>query len=273
MPLPIMLAHRITKRLSEVRKADVLPYLRPDGKAQVSVRYEVDADGGSAPVEIERVLISTQHREGLDAGVDDQAGSDRARAAADPPEGAVRREAARRPRLRLRQPDRQVRDRRPDGRHGPDRAQDHRRHLRRCRPHGGGAFSGKDPTKVDRSAAYAARYVAKNVVAAGLADRCQIQVAYAIGVAHPFSILVETFGTEARASRGSGSRSSSASTSTCGRPRSCATSTCGARSTRRPPRTATSAATTTTSRGSAPTRPPRSARPPGSPACGRLNTS
>ena len=120
-------------------------------------------------------------------------------------------------------------------------------------PHGGGAFSGKDPTKVDRSAAYAARYVAKNVVAAGLADRCEIQVAYAIGVAHPLSILVETFGTERSPSRGS--RSSSASTSTCARPRSSATSTCAARSTRRPPRTATSAATTSTSRGSGRTRP------------------
>ena len=121
-------------------------------------------------------------------------------------------------------------------------------------PHGGGAFSGKDPTKVDRSAAYAARYVAKNVVAAGLADRCQIQVAYAIGVAHPFSILVDCFGTEQRARR-RGSRSSSASTSTSGRPRSCATSTSAARSTRRRPPTATSAATTTTSRGSGSTRP------------------
>ena len=96
-------------------------------------------------------------------------------------------------------------------------------------PHGGGAFSGKDPTKVDRSAAYAARYVAKNVVAAGLADRCQIQVAYAIGVAHPFSILVDTFDTGHVPRRGS--RSSCASTSTCGPRRSCATSTCAARST------------------------------------------
>ena len=94
-------------------------------------------------------------------------------------------------------------------------------------PHGGGAFSGKDPTKVDRSAAYAARYVAKNVVAAGLADRCQIQVAYAIGVAHPMSVLVDCFGTEAEALTTSESPSSSASTSTCGPGRSSATSTCG----------------------------------------------
>ena len=97
-------------------------------------------------------------------------------------------------------------------------------------PHGGGAFSGKDPTKVDRSGAYAARYVAKNIVAAGLAERCQIQVAYAIGVAHPFSILVETLRHE-HVDPSRGSRSSSASTSTSGRPRSCATSTCAARST------------------------------------------
>ena len=128
-------------------------------------------------------------------------------------------------------------------------------------PHGGGAFSGKDPTKVDRSAAYAARYVAKNVVAAGLADRCELQVAYAIGVAQPISIVVDCFGTEAvpvarieelvaRALR------------PAARPRSSATSTCAGRSTRRRPRTATSAATTATSRGSAPTRPTRSVPPP-----------
>ena len=131
-------------------------------------------------------------------------------------------------------------------------------------PHGGGAFSGKDPTKVDRSAAYAARYVAKNVVAAGLADRCEIQVAYAIGVAHPVSIARrDCFGTERDPRRG-GSRSSSASTSTCARRRSCATSTCAGRSTRRPRPTATSAATTRTSPGSAPTRRTRSAPPPAS---------
>ena len=130
-------------------------------------------------------------------------------------------------------------------------------------PHGGGAFSGKDPTKVDRSAAYAARYVAKNVVAAGLADRCQIQVAYAIGVAQPFSILVEMLRHRARPG-GEDRGARAASTSTCARRRSCATSTCAGRSTRRPRRTATSAATTTTSRGSGPTRPTRSATPPAS---------
>jgi len=196
MPLPIMLAHRITKRLSEVRKADVLPYLRPDGKAQVSVRYQVDADGRQKPVEIERVLISTQHREGLD------------------PEAMIKPdliEQVLRPILPKDFYDEKSLDDpsfvyvNPTGKFvigGPmgDTGLTGRKIIvdtyGGAAPHGGGAFSGKDPTKVDRSAAYAARYVAKNVVAAGLADRCQVQVAYAIGVAHPFSILVETFGTE-----------------------------------------------------------------------------
>jgi S-adenosylmethionine synthetase len=196
MPLPIMLAHRIARRLSEVRKADVLPYLRPDGKAQVSVRYEVDAEGRQTPVEVERVLVSTQHREGLDA------------------ETMIKPdliEHVLRPILprdlydeqRLEQPGFVYVN--PTGKFvigGPmgDTGLTGRKIIvdtyGGAAPHGGGAFSGKDPTKVDRSAAYAARYVAKNIVAAGLADRCQIQVAYAIGVAKPFSILVETFGTE-----------------------------------------------------------------------------
>ncbi|MBA3844002.1 MAG: methionine adenosyltransferase, partial [Actinobacteria bacterium] len=195
MPLPIMLAHRITKRLSEVRKADVLPYLRPDGKAQVSIRYDVDADGKQVPVAIERVLISTQHREGLD------------------PQAMIKPdliEQVLRPILpkdlydekQLDDPDFVYVN--PTGKFvigGPmgDTGLTGRKIIvdtyGGSAPHGGGAFSGKDPTKVDRSAAYAARYVAKNIVAAGLADRCQVQVAYAIGVAHPFSILVETFGT------------------------------------------------------------------------------
>jgi len=196
MPLPIMLAHRITKRLSEVRKADVLPYLRPDGKAQVSVRYEVDDAGRQTPVEIERVLVSTQHREGLD------------------PEAMIKPDLidhVLHPILpkdlyderRFADPDFFYVN--PTGKFvigGPmgDTGLTGRKIIvdtyGGAAPHGGGAFSGKDPTKVDRSAAYAARYVAKNVVAAGLADRCQLQVAYAIGVAHPFSLLVETFGTE-----------------------------------------------------------------------------
>jgi S-adenosylmethionine synthetase len=197
MPLPIMLAHKLCKRLSEVRKADVLPYLRPDGKAQVSVRYEVDSDGRQRPVAIERVLVSTQHREGLDA------------------ETMIKPdliEHVLRPILpRELVDDAQWNEKdfvyvNPTGKFvigGPmgDTGLTGRKIIvdtyGGAAPHGGGAFSGKDPTKVDRSAAYAARYVAKNVVAAGLADRCQVQVAYAIGVAHPFSILVETFGTEA----------------------------------------------------------------------------
>jgi S-adenosylmethionine synthetase len=196
MPLPIMLAHRITKRLSEVRKADVLPYLRPDGKAQVSIRYDVDAEGRQTPAAIERVLISTQHREGLDS------------------ESLIKPdliEQVLHPILpkdlyderRFEDPDFVYVN--PTGKFvigGPmgDTGLTGRKIIvdtyGGAAPHGGGAFSGKDPTKVDRSGAYAARYVAKNVVAAGLADRCQVQVAYAIGVARPFSILVETFGTE-----------------------------------------------------------------------------
>jgi S-adenosylmethionine synthetase len=195
MPLPIMLAHKICKRLSEVRKADVLPYLRPDGKAQVSVRYEVDAEGRQRPVAIERVLVSTQHREGLDAD---------SMIKPDVIEHVLRPIL---PRELVDEAQWSSKDFvyvNPTGKFvigGPmgDTGLTGRKIIvdtyGGAAPHGGGAFSGKDPTKVDRSAAYAARYVAKNVVAAGLADRCQIQVAYAIGVAHPFSILVECFGT------------------------------------------------------------------------------
>jgi S-adenosylmethionine synthetase len=197
MPLPIQLAHRITHRLAEVRKADVLPYLRPDGKAQVTVRYEVDEHGRQRPVEIERVLISTQHRDGLDA------------------ETMIKPDLidhVLRPILphdlydEKRFGDRDFVYVNPTGKFvigGPmgDTGLTGRKIIvdtyGGAAPHGGGAFSGKDPTKVDRSAAYAARYVAKNVVAAGLAERCQIQVAYAIGVAHPLSVLVDCFGTNA----------------------------------------------------------------------------
>jgi S-adenosylmethionine synthetase len=195
MPLPIMLAHKLAKRLSEVRKADILPYLRPDGKTQVTVRYEIDENGRRRPVEIERVLISTQHREGLDA------------------ETMIKPDLIDhviRPILPKDLYDERLLEQKgfvyvnPTGKFvigGPmgDAGVTGRKIIvdtyGGAAPHGGGAFSGKDPTKVDRSGAYAARYVAKNIVAAGLADRCLIQVAYAIGVARPFSILVDCFDT------------------------------------------------------------------------------
>ncbi len=196
MPLPIMLAHKITKRLSEVRKADVLPYLRPDGKAQVSVRYEEDADGRRRPVEIERVLISTQHREGLDA--DSLIKPDLADQVLRPilPHDLYDEKRLEDPTFFYVNPTGKFVVGGPMGDTGLTGRKIIVDTYGGAAPHGGGAFSGKDPTKVDRSAAYAARYVAKNVVAAGLADRCQVQVAYAIGVAHPFSVLVECFGTE-----------------------------------------------------------------------------
>jgi S-adenosylmethionine synthetase len=192
-----MLAHRLAKQLSAVRKTDVVSHLRPDGKTQVTVRYEEDAHGRRRPVEIERVLISTQHGEGVD--IDGQL-------------KPALIEHVLRPILPTELYDEQRLANDPDffycnptGKFvigGPmgDSGLTGRKIIvdtyGGSAPHGGGAFSGKDPTKVDRSAAYAARYVAKNVVAAGLAERCQIQVAYAIGVAHPMSVLVETFGTE-----------------------------------------------------------------------------
>src|SRR5213596_2661099 len=192
MPLPIMLAHRLARRLAEVRKADVLPYLRPDGKTQVTVRYETDEHGRQRPVEIERVLISTQHRDGLDC--DTLLKPDLIEHVIEPilPKD-------------LYDPRRLAHDRdfvycNPTGKFvigGPmgDTGLTGRKIIvdtyGGAAPHGGGAFSGKDPTKVDRSAAYAARYLAKNVVAAGLAERCTIQIAYAIGVADPMSLLVD----------------------------------------------------------------------------------
>jgi S-adenosylmethionine synthetase len=196
MPLPITLAHRICKRLAEVRKADILPYLRPDGKAQVTIRYERDDHGRQRPVEIARLLVSTQHRDGLDA--DSLIKPDIIEHVLHP---ILPRELY---------DERRFEERdfvlvNPTGKFvtgGPmgDTGLTGRKIIidtyGGAARHGGGAFSGKDPTKVDRSAAYAARYVAKNVVAAGLADRCELQVAYAIGVAHPVSVSVECFGTE-----------------------------------------------------------------------------
>ena len=196
MPLPIMLAHKICHRLAEVRKAHILPYLRPDGKAQVTVRYEVDEHGRQRPVEIERVLVSTQHADGLD--IETLVKPDTVEHVLHPilPHGLYEES-------RLDERDFVLVN--PTGRFvagGPisDTGVTGRKIIvdtyGGSARHGGGAFSGKDPTKVDRSAAYAARYVAKNVVAAGLADRCELQVAYAIGVAHPVSICVECYGTE-----------------------------------------------------------------------------
>jgi S-adenosylmethionine synthetase len=197
MPLPITLAHKICKRLAEVRRAGELDYLRPDGKAQVTVRYEVDEHGRQQPVEIERVLVSTQHADGVDP--QSRIKPDLIEQVLSPIlPGHLYDEA------RLDQPDFVYVN--PTGRFvvgGPmgDTGLTGRKIIvdtyGGAARHGGGAFSGKDPTKVDRSAAYAARYVAKNIVAAGLADRCELQVAYAIGIAQPFSIQVQCFGTEA----------------------------------------------------------------------------
>jgi S-adenosylmethionine synthetase len=187
MPMPIL------HRLAEVRRGDVMPYLRPDGKTQVTVRYE-----NNRPIEIERVLISTQHKPGIDSETlikpdlfehvvhpvlpselydEKKLLDDEGRNFLVNPTG----------KFELGGPMGDC------GLTGRKIIIDTYGGMAR---HGGGAFSGKDPSKVDRSAAYAARYVAKNVVAGGLADRCEIQVAYAIGVAHPVSVMVETFGTE-----------------------------------------------------------------------------
>jgi S-adenosylmethionine synthetase len=196
MPLPIMLAHRICRRLAEVRKASVLPYLRPDGKAQVTVRYELDEHGRQRPVEIARVLVSTQHRDGLDCD---------ALIKPDVIEHVLHPILPRDLYEERRFEERDFVLVNPTGKFvtgGPmgDTGLTGRKIVidtyGGAARHGGGAFSGKDPTKVDRSAAYAARYVAKNLVAAGLADRCELQVAYAIGVAHPVSVSVDCFGTE-----------------------------------------------------------------------------
>jgi S-adenosylmethionine synthetase len=186
MPLPISLAHKLSKRLAEVRKNGDLPYLRPDGKTQVSVRY---VDG--SPVEIEKVLISSQHAEGAEGQIREDLWQHVVR----PTLPDLYDEAELHEQLLVN----------PTGRFvigGPmgDCGLTGRKIIVDTyggfARHGGGAFSGKDPSKVDRSAAYAARYVAKNLVAAGLADRAEVQVAYAIGVARPVSVMIETFGTE-----------------------------------------------------------------------------
>jgi S-adenosylmethionine synthetase len=188
MPVPIALAHRLARRLAQVRKNGTLDYLRPDGKTQVSVRY---ADG--VPVGIEKLLISTQHAEGTESRLRDDLW-EHVVVPELPAElydaGALRADFLVNPtgRFVIGGP---VGD---CGLTGRKIIVDTYGGMAR---HGGGAFSGKDPSKVDRSAAYAARWVAKNIVAAGLADRAEVQVAYAIGVARPVSVMVETFGTEA----------------------------------------------------------------------------
>jgi S-adenosylmethionine synthetase len=191
MPLPISLAHRLAHRLAEVRKGEVLPYLRPDGKTQVTVRYE---DG--KPVEIEKVLISTQHRDGVDT--DTLIRPDLWEHVLHPilPSGLYDPAKLNTKRNFLVNPTGRFVIGGPVGDAGLTGRKIIVDTYGGMARHGGGAFSGKDPSKVDRSAAYMARYVAKNVVAAGLADRCEVQVAYAIGVAHPVSLMVETFGTE-----------------------------------------------------------------------------
>ena len=187
MPLPISLAHKLAKRLADVRHGDVIPYLRPDGKTQVSVRY---IDG--RPAEIEKLLISTQHREGAESLLPHDLWEHVV-------EPVLPRELYDAKKLRknfLVNPTGRFVIGGPVGDCGLTGRKIIVDTYGGMARHGGGAFSGKDPSKVDRSAAYAARYVAKNVVAAGLAERCEVQVAYAIGVAHPVSVMIETFGTE-----------------------------------------------------------------------------
>jgi S-adenosylmethionine synthetase len=184
MPLPIHLAHRLTQRLAEVRKEGIIPYLRPDGKAQISVKYVDDK-----PVSVETVVISTQHHEGISQ---EQIHKDVIEEVINKVIPAEMLSEA------------TVFHINPTGKFvigGPqgDAGLTGRKIIvdtygGSC-PHGGGAFSGKDPTKVDRSAAYAARWVAKNLVASGACDRATIQVAYAIGVVQPVSIMVDTHGT------------------------------------------------------------------------------
>lgn len=185
MPYPIYMAHRLARRLTEVRKDGTLPYLRPDGKTQVTVEY----DGNGAPIRLDTIVLSTQHDENV---TQEQIHKDIKRYVFAPvlPSGMIDSET----KFFINPTGRFV----IGGPHG-DSGLTGRKIIVDTyggyARHGGGAFSGKDCTKVDRSAAYAARYVAKNIVAAGLADKCEIQLSYAIGVAQPTSVMVDTFGT------------------------------------------------------------------------------
>ena len=196
MPLPITLAHKIAKRLAEVRKAHILPYLRPDGKSQVTVRYEVDAEGREHPVELERIVVSTQHRDGLDS--DALIKPDIIEHVLSPilPKDLYDEARFGERDFVLVNPTGKFVTGGPMGDTGLTGRKIIVDTYGGYARHGGGAFSGKDPTKVDRSGSYAARYVAKNVVAAGLAGRCELQIAYAIGVAYPVSLQLDCFGTE-----------------------------------------------------------------------------
>ena len=184
MPLPIALAHRLARRLTEVRKHGELSYLRPDGKTQVTIEY---ADG--KPVAVDTIVISTQHDDRVTL---DQIRKDLVGEVIKP---VVPAELMREDTRIFINPTGKFVIGGPQGDSGLTGRKIIVDTYGGWARHGGGAFSGKDPTKVDRSAAYAARYVAKNIVAAGLADRCEIQLAYAIGVAYPVSIMVDTFGT------------------------------------------------------------------------------
>ncbi|MGH2982575.1 MAG: methionine adenosyltransferase, partial [Solirubrobacterales bacterium] len=190
MPMPIQIAHQLARQLAQVRKAGVIGYLGPDGKTQVTVRYERDR-----PLEVEKVLISTQHKE--DAG-EQMIRNDLWEHVVEPVLHAEYKELFTEKNLIenfLVNPTGKFVIGGPVGDAGLTGRKIIVDTYGGAARHGGGAFSGKDPSKVDRSAAYAARYVAKNVVAAGLAERCEVQVAYAIGVAHPVSVMVQTFGT------------------------------------------------------------------------------
>ena len=185
MPLPIWLAHKLAARLAEVRKAGILPYLRPDGKTQVTIDYD-----GNKPVALKTVLISTQHQPGIDAETTIKPDLIEHVIRPSLPEAFANDDFTvlvnPTGKFELGGPHADV------GLTGRKIIVDTYGGMAR---HGGGAFSGKDPSKVDRSAAYAGRWVAKNIVASGAAERAEVQVAYAIGVAHPVSLLVETFGT------------------------------------------------------------------------------